>query len=85
MMADRRQGLVGPHAGLRALGLALLRQAARALAMVLYWQELSRQRRALLELDERMLKDIGITRGDAAREARRPLWDDAAERWRDWR
>jgi uncharacterized protein YjiS (DUF1127 family) len=57
----------------------------RALELVLSWQEVARQRRALLALDERLLKDIGITRADAEHEAGRPFWDPAQERWRDWR
>jgi uncharacterized protein YjiS (DUF1127 family) len=46
-----------------------------AIELVLDWQEVARQRRSLLELDERLLKDIGITRADALREASRPFWD----------
>lgn len=34
-----------------------------------------RQRRALLSLDAHMLKDIGVTRRDAAVEAQKPIWD----------
>ena len=36
--------------------------------------ELMRQRHALGRLDERMLRDIGVRSGDAAREARKPFW-----------
>lgn len=43
---------------------------------LLRWQELAAQRRALLGLDDQVLKDIGIGRGDAFREAQRPFWDD---------
>jgi uncharacterized protein YjiS (DUF1127 family) len=32
------------------------------------------QRRALLDLDDRLLRDIGITRRQAEEEARKPLW-----------
>ena len=32
------------------------------------------QRRALLELDDRMLADIGISRRQASEEARKPFW-----------
>jgi uncharacterized protein YjiS (DUF1127 family) len=32
------------------------------------------QRRQLLEMDHRQLKDIGITREQAEREGRKPLW-----------
>lgn len=45
------------------------------LETLLRWQDLSMQRRRLLELDAYMLKDIGISRADAVREARRPFWD----------
>ena len=37
--------------------------------------EVRRQRRALLELDDRMLKDVGISRSDAWREGNRSLLD----------
>jgi uncharacterized protein YjiS (DUF1127 family) len=38
------------------------------------WIERARQRRALAWLDDQMLRDIGITRVEAAREAGRPFW-----------
>ncbi len=34
------------------------------------WQ----QRQALLDLEDRLLDDIGITREEAEREARKPFW-----------
>ncbi len=40
-----------------------------------------RQRRALARLDDAALKDIGVSATDAAREARRPIWDVPAH-WR---
>jgi uncharacterized protein YjiS (DUF1127 family) len=33
-----------------------------------------RQRHILLELDDRLLSDIGLTRDQAEREARKPFW-----------
>ncbi len=36
---------------------------------------LARQRRALLHLDDTMLRDIGLSRDAAEAEARRPIWD----------
>ncbi|WP_296762571.1 DUF1127 domain-containing protein [Sediminimonas sp.] len=33
------------------------------------------QRRALARLDDRTLRDIGLTRDAARSEARRPIWD----------
>ena len=38
-------------------------------------QTVARERHQLLELDEHQLRDIGITRYDAVREANRPSWD----------
>jgi uncharacterized protein YjiS (DUF1127 family) len=38
------------------------------------WFERSRQRRALAELDDRLLDDIGITRSQAQSEVARPFW-----------
>ena len=39
---------------------------------------LARQRRALAKLDDSQLSDIGLTRGEACREAMRPVWDPPA-------
>jgi uncharacterized protein YjiS (DUF1127 family) len=38
------------------------------------WQERAEQRQALRELDSRMLKDIGVSAIDAAKEAYKPFW-----------
>jgi drug/metabolite transporter (DMT)-like permease/uncharacterized protein YjiS (DUF1127 family) len=38
------------------------------------WPDRSRQRRALRALDDRQLRDIGITRFDAVNESRKPFW-----------
>ena len=39
-------------------------------------RERYQQRRQLMEMDDRQLKDIGITRMEAEQEARKPLWED---------
>ena len=44
------------------------------------WHDVARHRRALLDLDRRLLDDIGLTRAQALREAERPLWD-APNHW----
>lgn len=52
-----------------------LRRAASSLFQVLLtWQERERQRRHLQGLDERMLKDIGLSRADVENEATKPFW-----------
>ncbi len=40
------------------------------------WRVRARERRELLAMDHRALRDIGITAVDAWREARKPLWRD---------
>ena len=40
------------------------------------WQDLQRQRAQLLRLDERTLRDIGISHYEARQEARRWFWDE---------
>ena len=47
---------------------------AAAFMLLARWIERSRQRRALAGLDDQMLRDIGITRVEAAREAEKPFW-----------
>ena len=46
----------------------------RSLWLVAVWIERRRQRRALADLDDRLLKDIGVSRWDAEREIARPFW-----------
>ncbi|MEM9096950.1 MAG: DUF1127 domain-containing protein [Pseudomonadota bacterium] len=49
-------------------------RAGSLLDLFLLWAERSRARRALSEMDQRRLSDIGITRREALREARKPFW-----------
>ncbi len=42
---------------------------------------IARQRRALRDLDDAILRDIGLTRDEALREATRAFWD-APRHWR---
>ena len=42
--------------------------------MIAHFIELGRQRRALAELDERLLRDVGLNRSVAAREVRKHSW-----------
>jgi uncharacterized protein YjiS (DUF1127 family) len=46
----------------------------RALALFDIWRQRMRDRRALVLMDERSLRDIGLTRCDALYEARKPFW-----------
>lgn len=50
------------------------RGIAAMLRQLWYWNSRHRQRLDLAELDDRMLRDIGITRRMAERECRKPPW-----------
>ena len=57
-----------------SFGEILLEAAARGVRTLLTWQERDRQRRALAQLDARMLKDIGLSRAEVDLELRKPFW-----------
>ena len=65
-------------AGLRSFGLvsagALASAALSVFTKLLVWQERARERAVLGEMDDRMLKDIGLSRADIVREASKPIW-----------
>jgi len=61
----------------QARGSALMRQAWTALAEMARARQ---TRRLLAEMDDRMLADIGIGRGDALMEASRAPWDVGSRR-----
>lgn len=46
----------------------------RGLSAVALWHERAGQRRRLAELDDYLLKDIGVTRAEARMEAEKPFW-----------
>ena len=46
----------------------------RTADLLLLWQERARQRRQLQNLNDRMLRDIGLTRGDVMAESSKPFW-----------
>ncbi|MCE9680906.1 DUF1127 domain-containing protein [Halomonas alkalisoli] len=57
--------------------IAELRRWARRMDRLV---QLRRERNQLLELNDHQLRDIGLTRHEAARESRRHFWDDIG--WR---
>ncbi len=65
--ADASRSALDVIASLARLPLAILKT-------LLVWQERDQQRRHLAALDDRMLRDIGVSRADAAREAAVPFW-----------
>ena len=55
-----------------------LRRASplRLVEMLQLWWDRSEQRRQLARLDDRMLRDIGVSHTDAYRESRKWFWQD---------
>lgn len=47
---------------------------AQAVGVLGEWRQRSRERAQLAALDERMLRDIGISRGDVLHEINKPFW-----------
>jgi uncharacterized protein YjiS (DUF1127 family) len=45
-----------------------------AFGLIAQWIERARQRKALAGLGDHMLRDIGITRVEVARECEKPFW-----------
>ncbi len=52
----------------------LQRVTRRGLGMIVVWHERYLQRQTLARLDERMLRDIGLTPLDAQTEYDKPFW-----------
>lgn len=49
----------------------------KIIAKLLLWRRISMQREELGRMSDELLKDIGISRAEASREAQRPFWDIA--------
>jgi uncharacterized protein YjiS (DUF1127 family) len=56
----------------RVSGLAL--SVRNTIDLLLVWRERARQRRQLRSLNDRMLRDIGLTRADVLAESSKPFW-----------
>ncbi len=59
---------------MRLIGAQFARLVMAMLDRIDVWQARSAQRRRLASLDDRILKDIGISRCDAEAEIRKPFW-----------
>jgi len=56
--------------------------ADKIVAKLLLWRQIAVQREELGRMSDELLKDIGISRVEAAREAQRPFWDTDIQRKR---
>jgi uncharacterized protein YjiS (DUF1127 family) len=63
-----------PKVRRRALRASLRQGLKRILAALHQWRRISRDRAELASFDERMLRDIGVTRVDVWREINKPFW-----------
>ena len=52
----------------------VVKPVGRAMVRVLQWQERAQERQALERMDERMLKDMGLSKADVARETTKKFW-----------
>ena len=55
-------------------GRTLLARASHILDLIYLWQTRIDERRELSRLDERLLKDAGLSRADVLHEADKPFW-----------
>lgn len=53
---------------------AVLRAGWTLVERLFSWNERWHQRQSLMTLDDHLLKDIGVSRLDALREAHKPVW-----------
>lgn len=70
-MEAMRRTMPGRRQGVMQDGLTL----AGLMALLLQTWEKQLQRRALVELDDRLLRDMGISRDDARLEAAKRFWE----------
>jgi len=52
----------------------ILAAVVRGFEIQLLWQHRANQRRALAQLDDRMLRDLGLSRADVVWESCKPFW-----------
>ena len=56
------------------IGRWLIRAALKPIKVIRTWNRNQRTRRALYNMSDHMLKDIGLSRVDAMQEWRKPFW-----------
>ncbi len=73
MLTNTKGGLKGATRSLPSLP-SPMQVVVRLAGLVAVWERRARERRALGEMSEHMLKDLGISRVDAQREAEKAFW-----------
>jgi len=67
-------GVTVPQAVVAPLSMQRATRPANPAVALWLWMERVRQRRALADLDDRLLRDIGLTRADVWLEIKKPFW-----------
>jgi len=62
------------HSGSRFGGWRFTNLLSRAVEKLYTWQNRTSERHQLMTMDDRMLKDIGVSRTQAEEESRKPFW-----------
>ncbi len=70
----RRSNHIRQRPSLRALRRWLREAPTQIVALLREWRERRRSRAELASLDERMLRDIGVSRADVWHEINKPFW-----------
>ncbi len=52
----------------------ILAAGVRGFEILLLWQRRANKRHALAQLDDRLLRDLGLSRSDVVWESRKPFW-----------
>ena len=66
--------VVSAELALVGLGGAVRNWIQNGVATAFGWWDRARQRHHLLQLDDRLLKDVGLTRAGVEREVAKPFW-----------
>jgi uncharacterized protein YjiS (DUF1127 family) len=74
MACSNHAGSVSASNRAALLGIVLGTALGRSWALLVVWMERIRQRRALAELNDHLLRDIGVSRPAARREIDKLFW-----------
>ena len=74
MFTHQSIGTRGPQALRAQPARILLTRLCQMLTLPMTWHERSRHRLHLLTIDERLLRDVGLSRRDIELEASKPFW-----------
>ncbi|MEX1108967.1 MAG: DUF1127 domain-containing protein [Dongiaceae bacterium] len=69
-----RHATLDRHHATRSSGTILRDLLARAFGALDVWQDRAQMRRGLATMDDRLLRDIGLTRADVKQELGKPFW-----------